>query len=65
MSNWVPSMAAIQAFCDNKPGTAWAVRTGTSQAPQGGWGKRKSRKSRKSKVGRGIRRVKKGQGKKK
>ena len=49
VSNYVPSYAGIQAYADGVP---WAIRTGTSKAPQGGWGKRKS------KVGRGIRRLK-------
>ena len=50
VNTYVPSYVGIQAFADGKP---WAIRTGTSKAPQGGWGKR-----RKSKVRRGIRRLK-------
>ena len=50
VNTYVPSYAGIQAYADGIP---WAIRTGTSKAPQGGWGKK-----RKTKVGRGIRRLK-------
>ena len=56
LEKWDPSYEGIQNFVSANP-RPWAVRTGTSQGPVGGW-PAKSRITGVTPVGRGIRRVK-------